>query len=260
MAKIDSRRPTVLPRDVLIRLDPRLVELYGQLPAALASRISFLVSAAQPQNVQPNRVLKFAYLYAKAEGESRGDPLAKEHTRRARLELAGQIHGVENSYQKDVEAKQTYRAGRRARQQIKASVEAIVERWRVLERVVHKHRSDLPVHAQSAFSDPILREVKKGLQEMGMACVLDEEDLTSENSRGLRHSEIAQAYIWWHLLMAPYRGKWDDMHRLALAWRMSTTMSVIQFRSSVCRLCKRTECTHRFEKTWESVLSAHSSS
>src|SRR5713226_6602789 len=137
--------PTELPRKVLSQLDPKLAELYSQLPSALASRISVLMREA-PQRIHPNRVLKFAFLYARAERLVQDDAVSKEHTKRSKLELAGAIHGLGTGYQDDVEAKQRYRRGRRARQQIKASLEAVRGKWRAFEQVVQKHRSELPVH------------------------------------------------------------------------------------------------------------------
>ena len=218
------------------------------------------MKAATPQNIHPNRVLRFAYLYSLAERSARSDPVAKEHTRRSKLELAGVIHGLRTGYRDDVEAKARYRRGRRARQQIKSSLESVLGRWTVFEQVVQKHRSDLPLHLQAPFSDSILKEVEKALKNMGKASVLDEKDLTSKDDPNPERSEVARAYIWWRLVMAPYRGKWDDMHRLALSWRMTDTTSPKQFRNKVCRILKAAKCTYEFEKSWESILSAHSSS
>jgi hypothetical protein len=255
----NSRLPTVLPREVLSQLNPKLAELYSQLPAVIASRISFLAREALPQGIHPNRVLKFAYLYATAERLAQRDAASTaasiEHTRRSKLELAGQIHGLQTGYRDEVEARQRYRRGRRARQQIKASLEALLGRWRAFEQVVQKNRSELPVHLQSRFSNAILREVGRVLQSMGISTVLDEDDLTSEKGREPERSEIAQAYIWWRSKLAPYRGKWSDMHQLAFAWHMSESASVTGFRTVVYRICKGATRTHRFEKSWESVLS-----
>jgi hypothetical protein len=73
MVKVDnSRLPTQLPREVLSKLDPGLVELYSQLPPALGSRISFLMREALPQGIHPSRVFKFAFLYATAEQLTQG--------------------------------------------------------------------------------------------------------------------------------------------------------------------------------------------
>ncbi len=247
--------PTELPRKVLSQLDPKLAELYSQLPSALASRISVLVKEALRHRIHPNRVLKFAFLYASAERRAQDDAVSKEHTRRSKLELAGAIHGLGTGYQDDVEAKQRYRRGRRARQQIKASLEAVRGKWRAFEQVVQKHRSELPVHLQSRFSNAILRDAGKTFQNMGIAIVLDEEDLAGETGGERERSEIAQAYIWWCLKLAPYRGRWNDMHQLASAWRMSPAASVGSFRAVVNRICKGATCTNWFGDSWESVLS-----
>jgi hypothetical protein len=246
--------PTELPREVLAQLDPKLAELYSQLPSGIAARISVLVRAALPQHIHPNRVLKFALLYATAERLAHDDALSIEHARRSKLELAGGIHGLQTGYRDDVEAKQRYRRGRKARQHIKASLEAVVGKWRVFKQVVQKYRSELPVHVQSRYSDAILRDVTKVLQNMGIATVLDEEDLASEGDRKRDPSAIAETYIWWCLKLPRYRGKWNDMHQLAFAWKMSPAESVESFRKVVGRICKGATCSHSFG-AWESVLS-----
>jgi hypothetical protein len=247
--------PTELPREILAKLHPKLAELYSQLPSVLASRVSVLMRVPQAQCIPPNRVLKFAFLYATAEQLAQGDAISREHARRSSLELAGEIHGLRTGYRDDAEAKQRYRRGRQARQHVKASLEAVVGKWRVFKQVVQKHRSDLPVHLQSRYSDAILREVSKVFQNMGIATVLDEEDLASEKDRERKPSPIAQTYIWWCLMLAPYRGKWNDMHQLAVAWRMSPAESVNRFRTVVGRICKGATCSYCFGKSWESVLS-----
>jgi hypothetical protein len=260
MAKgYNSRLPTELPREVLSRLDPRLRELYSQLPSALASRISDLMGQALPERIHPDRVFKFAFLYATAEvvaqRNAASKAVSKEHTRRSKLELAGGIHGLQTGYRDDVEAKQLYRRGRRVRQQIKASLEALQVRWRAFKQVVQKNREALPLHVQSRFSDEALREVGRALQNMGIAVAVDEDDLTSEKGREPECSERTQAYIWWCLNLAPYRGKWNDMHRLARAWHLSSATSVKDFRTVVSRICKGAPCADRFGTSWESVLS-----
>jgi hypothetical protein len=246
--------PTELPREVLAQLDPKLAELYSQLPSVIASRISVLMRSPQAQVIPPNRRLKFAFLYATAERLAQGDALSKEHARCSKLELAGEIHGLRDGYRDDAEAKQRYRRGRKARQQVKASLEAVVGKWRLFKQVVERHRSELPVHLQSRYSDAILHKVSNVLQNMGIATVLDEEDLASEKDCERKPSEIAQTYIWWCLKVPRYRGKWNDMHQLAVAWRMSPTGSVKSFRTVVGRICKEAPCTHWFG-AWESVLS-----
>jgi hypothetical protein len=118
-----------------------------------------------------------------------------------------------------------------------------------------KHRSELPIHLQSRFSNATLRDVGTALQNMGIAVVLDEENLAGETGPKRRRSEIAQTYVWWRVKVPPYRGKWDDMHRLASIWRMSPAGSVRQFRTVVYRIFKGVTDTTALETSWESVLS-----
>jgi hypothetical protein len=256
MNKVANRHfPAELPRAALAQLDPKLAELYSTLDAAMASRISVLVREALQQGIDPNRVLKYAFLYATAERLAQGDAISKEHTRRAKLELAGHIHGLGTGYRDDTEAHRLYRRGRKARQQIKASLEAVVGKWLIFRQVVQEHRSELPVHVQSRFSSTILDDIGKVFQSMGIATVLDEEDLASNKGGDSERSAVAQTYIWWCLKLAPYRGKWKDMHQLAFTWRMSPAASVRSFRNVVTRICKGATCPYGAGEAWESVLS-----
>jgi hypothetical protein len=256
MAKVaNTGLPVELPGDVLSRLDPRLKELHRQLPSVLAARISVLTRQALPQGIHPDRVLKFAFLCAQAERSAQGGAVSKEHRRRSKLELAGALHGLETGYRDDVGATQRYRSGRQARHQVKSSLEALLRRWRAFERFVQEHRPALPLHLQERFSDAALLEIAKRLDSMGVATVLDEEDLASRTDVPREPSEIAQTYIWWRLKMAPYRGKWSDMHQLAFAWRMSPSISLKGFRVAVSRICSGTSCVSSFGQPWESLLS-----
>jgi len=255
----NPRLPTQLPKEVLSKLDPRIIELYSQLPPALASRITQLVTLALPQRIRPDRVLKLAFLYATAEQrtwiEEASKTVSTEHTRRSRLELAGEIHGFVTGYDDEQEAARRYRRGRLARQRIKVSLEALLVRWQTFEQVVGKYRAELPAHIQPRFSDKTLREVGKVFQSLGIVTVLDEEDLTREQSHEREQSAIAQAYILWRLKMAPYRGKWNDMHQLAFAWRMSSTPSVKVFRNLVNHVSKGAVCDNPLGNSWDSILS-----
>jgi hypothetical protein len=243
-----------LPREFLSRLDPKLAASYSKLSGVLASRIAVLVEKAGSEGVHPNRVLKFAYLHAMAERRAQGEVVSQEHGRRSSLELAGQIHGLETGYNDEEEAMQRYRRGRRATQQIEASLDAVARKWRALREVVEKHRSELPEHLQPRFSEENLRDAWEKILEIIISPVVDEEDLARERFSRER-SAIAQTCIWWYLKMPPYYGKWNDMHRLAFAWRLSSTESVKNFRTVVSRTCKGAICVDSFEEPWESALS-----
>ena len=257
MAKVaNTGIPVELPAEVLSQLDPRLKELHSQLPAILASRISVLVRAARSRRIDPNRVVRYAFLYATAERQAQNDAVSEDHTRRAKRELAGEIHGFDGGYREDVEATRLFRLGRRASQKIQASFNALLGRWRAFEQVVGKNRSELPVHVQPQFADSVLSALGKRLHNMRIAIVLDEEDVTCErNGEQNRHSVITQTYIWWRLVLKPYSGKWSDMHQLARAWRMSPSMSVKDFQTVVNRSSKGASFGPPLGSPWDSVLS-----
>jgi hypothetical protein len=258
MINSDVHLPTELPQQVLSRLDPKRAELYSQIPSALASRITVLVTAALLDSVRPDRLLKYAFLHASAEQLARGSEVSKQHGVRSKAELAGALHGFDAGYSDMAEAKRRYRQGRRARQQVKASFEAAVKSWRDFEAVTRSHRSELPKHLQSRLSDETLHTLRRIYQTLGIAIVVDEEDLFKEGS-GRELSERAQTYIWWLFVMARYRGKWNDMHKLAYTWKMSPAESVAYFRTVVDRMGKRTSViAYPFGKAWDSVLSEDS--
>jgi hypothetical protein len=254
MVKIPDLRAPELPREFLARLDPELAAAYSNLSVVLASPIAILVKEAVYEGVHPNRVLKFAYLYATAERRAQGEADSKDHARRSRRELAGYIQGFKTGYRDEAEAQQRYRRGRRARQHIKASLDPVVTKWRRFVEVVEKHRSELPVHVRPLFSKAKLYEIREMLHKMEVSTVVDEEDLAQEKILRER-SVIAQTYIWWYLKMRRYYGKWNDMHRLAFVWRLSPTESVKSFRTVVSRTCKGVTCTDSFGEPWESAFS-----
>jgi hypothetical protein len=214
------------------------------------------VRAARSRRIDPNRVVRYAFLYATAERQTQSDAVSDEHTRRAKRELAGEIHGFAGGYREDAEATRLFRSGRRALQQIQASLDALLGRWRAFEQVVGKHRSELPVHVQPRFADSALSKLGKRLHNMRVAIVLEEEDLTSErDGEQNRHSVITQTYIWWRLVLGPYSGKWSDMHQLARTWRMSPSLSLKDFQTVVNRSSKGAVSVSPLGSPWDSVLS-----
>ena len=266
MAKGDkSRIPSELPEEVLYRLNPKLRELYSQLPSALASRISALMRQALPQRIHPDRVLKFAFLYATAEVVAQRTRHSFKRAYSALKTRAGWRNpwakrhglGIETMWRQS----NCTAAAAGHRQQVKASLEALQARWRAFKQVVQKHREERLARtcAITGFRMRLVGEIGEGIAEDGnRAVAADEDDLASEKGRELEHSAIAQAYIWWRLRLATYRGNWSDMHRLALAWHMSPTGSEKNFRKVVSGICKGAACTYWFGTSWESVLSQKS--
>ena len=251
----DSRLPNELPKEILRQLDPKLAKLYAVLSSAVSSRIGGLVRRALPSRIHPNLLVKYAFLYATAELQAQGDAVSKDHATRSKIELAGEIHGLRTGYWDNAEARQLYRSGRKARQQIEASLEGLLKKWKKVEHVVQKHRSDLPVHLQTRFSNECLARVSKLLHDMRKAAILDEEDILSQKGPVPELSVPAQIYVWWHFAIAPYRGKWNDMHRLAVLWRLSSSKDVETFRSMVVQICGGVKTMrYPFGTSWKSVL------
>jgi hypothetical protein len=243
----------------LNRVNPKLAEAYSRLPPAMSSRIASLVKKALPLRIHPDRLVKYAYLYVRAEVQDQGDAISKDHAIRSRTELAGELHGFQAGYLRSAEAEQRYRGGRKARQQIAASIESVLVRWKKVEQIVRKHRPALPLHLQPRFSDEGLARVRELVMELHNACLLDGSDVLRETGHTQELSEIAQTYIWWRFAMAPYRRKWADMHRLANVWRLSAAKDESTYRTVVCRICKGvSRMRYPFGSGWESILSEKS--
>jgi len=251
----NARFPSELPPGIREQLNPKLAALYSQLSPAVRSRIAALVQRALPPGIHPNRLVKYAFLYATAERQARSDAVSEDHAVRSKSELAGEIHGFRSGYRDQAEAKRLYRRGRQARQQIGASLEGLLKKWDGVEQVVQKHRSELPPHLRERFSNESLARPQKLLHDMYRATLLDEENFLSEKSRRHEPSEKAQTYEWWRCCMVRYRGKWNDMHQLALAWRLSKAVDQETFRSIVVQSSRRIKTLrYPFGKAWESAL------
>jgi hypothetical protein len=244
-----------LPQGFLDNLDPKLVELYTSVSLARASRIEALVRKALHLAISPARLFKYAFLLEHAESQMQGEEVSEDHKARSQLELAAALHGLPADYPDPAEVMRRYKAGRRARQQIKASIDAVVGEWRRLEQVVQRHRAKLPLHLHSRFTNETMSDVQKVLHKMGNATVLDEEDLVNKKDGERKLSPTAQTYVWWRSVLPTYRGKWNDMHQLAFAWKMSPTASVKRFRFVVERICKSATRSYPLERSLESVLS-----
>jgi hypothetical protein len=233
--------------------DPKLVKLCSQLSQAQSSRIADLAKKTVPLDIDSNRVIKYAFLYATAEGQVRGDEVTKDHAGRSRLELQGALHGLSTGYDQGTEAKERYRCGRRARQQVGAALDGVLIRWNKVQQVVRKHRPNLPVYQQNQFSDENLTRVSTLLHDMLRATILDEQYVDAKEDSHWP-TATAQAYLWW-LAMPPYRGKWNDMYRLAVVWRMSDAQTVDAFRKVVGRIRKSVNrVRYPFGKALESIL------
>jgi hypothetical protein len=235
--------------------DPKLAELCSRLPPTLGLRIDGLVEKARKLPIHPNRVVKYAFLLATAEQQASGDAVSKRQTRRSKGELAGELHGFPEGYERPKAAIKQYRRNRRGRQQIHASLEGGLMKWETVEQVVRKHRLSLPVHHQAEFSDERLGDVRTRMLKMFRITVLDEQFL-DEKSCGREPSVTTQTYIWWNLAHARYRGKTNEMYELAKVWKLTAVKDVETFRSMVNQACRGVQ-SMRFPigSAWESALS-----
>jgi hypothetical protein len=59
-----------LPQEILDQLDPKLAELFSAMLRTVSSRIAGLVRIALQLSIHPNRLVKYAFLYAEAERQA----------------------------------------------------------------------------------------------------------------------------------------------------------------------------------------------
>ncbi len=252
----DRRFPQKQSEEISDRLDPKLAKLCSQLPPAVGSRIESLVKMALGAFVHPNWVVKYAFLLATAEQQAHGDAVSEDHARRSKAELVGELHGYLAGYWHPAKAMELYRRGRRARQQIQASMEGCLQRWVTAEQGVRKRRPELPVYQQAKFSEERLSSVRSLLLDMARTTVLDDE-IPGKKSRSREPNVITQTFIWWHFCIAPYNGKTNEMYELAQLWQLSAAEDLETFRSIVSQACRRAKQSMRYPigSAWESVLS-----
>jgi hypothetical protein len=244
-----------LPQEIFDQLDPKLAELFSQMPFASSSRIASLVGRALQLPIHPTQLVKYAFLFAEAERQAKGDAVSEDHATRSRHELAGESHGLQTGYSDTTKARQRYRCGRRARQQIAALLQGLLTNWERVEHVVLKHREELPVYLRPTFSNEELAGIHGRLAALGRAVRLGR-DVLIEKCRGRKLTVAAQTYTWWRFAMASYRGKWNEMHRLAVAWRLSDARDVETFRRMVVRISRGVRSMHYpFGSSWQSMLS-----
>jgi hypothetical protein len=226
---------TQLSAKILEQLKPDLRVLCSRLSCELASRIAELLSRAVGLRIDPNRLVKYALLLVAAEREVVGAAISSEHTARARAELAGKYHGFEEGYEKQEEARQRHRHGRKARQRIAASLSGVLRSWKKAQHVIGKNRRDLPMHAQTAVSAENLKVVADALYEIYWSIELGNAHALKGGSREKGSTLSIQTYVLWHNVMPKYKGKWKEMHELARAWRLTRCRGTDSFRLMVLR-------------------------
>jgi hypothetical protein len=116
-----------------------------------------------------------------------------------------------------------------------ASLDGLIKKSKNFEQLAHKHRRDLPVQNQQRLSAESLEAVGKTLGSLRTSLFL-ENDVLSKEHRTPPLSTRAKTYSFWRFEVPNYRGKWNDMHRLAVAWRLSAAKDVETFRTMVKRV------------------------
>jgi hypothetical protein len=207
----------------------------GRLPLPVSRRITELVTKVLPLKGDLDRIVPYAFLFTIVERHAKGEVISSEHTRSSWHELAGLIHGLQTGYRDEQEAATQYRRGRRARQILAASLDGVMTKWRKFHQLVNKHQLDLPLHNQERLARETLDGIRKALESMRTSLIL--EDSVLSKGRQLRPlSTTAKTYTMWRFGVPGYRGKWSDMYRLAVAWRLTYAQDVETFRSIVARL------------------------
>jgi hypothetical protein len=273
-SRIGRGEPTkaLSPHELAQKLEPKLAELYLGLPITRFSRIAELYAEVPAEffsgvaqggkrvrlaQITPDRVLKYAVLVAAAEKTAQED-VSTENEVRARAELLGKTYGFEEGYHKPAEARSLDKRGRRARQQIEASLQGAEQKWQNTEQVIRKHRSEIPLHLQEVLSDERLAVVEQSLRDMRRTVALPPKKKSGRQPRR-RPRELtvaSQTFLWWHHILPSYRGKWNDMHRLAGAWGLSNVQDVETFRILVKKQVRKITTLHfPFGGRWRKILS-----
>jgi hypothetical protein len=115
------------------------------------------------------------------------------------------------------------------------SLDGVIAKWKRFRQLVDKHRLDLPVHNRQQLSPKSLETIRKTLAGLRTSLFL-EDDVLRKAQRTPHLSISSKTYSLWRFVIPSYRGKWSDMHRLAVAWRLSRAKDVDAFRGMVMRV------------------------
>ncbi len=152
-----------LPETVIDQLDPKLAKLCSEMPSELSLRIGELVRQALRVPIHPNRLVKYAFLFASAQLLVERDAHSREHATAARAELAGEFHGLGKESSDGAEAQRRYNRGRRARQQVASSLNSLQMKCQAVEKIAQKYHLDLPVHLQQQLIHKKIAAIRKEL-------------------------------------------------------------------------------------------------
>ena len=145
---------------------------------------------------------------------------------------------MRDGYAEPNEAEKEYRQGRKALQIVHNSSYSASIAVRRLHRVLTTHRSELPQHIRDSFPPEKIQMMLDILRDLWEATEPREDSLRAK--KRLCRSDFSatkEAYIWWHDRGPTNRGRWNDMHAVARAWRLTGIKDVESFRRYVHRKC-----------------------
>ena len=157
-----------------------------------------------------------------------------QKTKDEQVLVAALEHGI---YERDPKmARVAYAAACRAQQEVHASATGCSIRLRKLETLLNTRYQSIRTDVMARFPLP----------DLEAACRLIRDFATATKPHGrwadvkFAKSELSltipgHTFIWWTLLPT-YRGKWTDMHELAICWRLTAANDLDTFQRSVRRL------------------------
>jgi hypothetical protein len=200
--------------------------------------IQDLVIRAAKSGVAPKRVKVYARFLAYAQAHKDGDIVDADHAFRSLRESVGNLHGVHDGYAQPNEAEKEYGQGRKACQFVHSSTLSAIVAMRRPHSVLTKRQGELPQDIRDSFPPEKIKIMLDSLKDLGESTEPVEHYLTA-NQRLCRSDFNAtrQAYIWWHDHGPSNRDRWNDMHAVARAWRLTGIKDVGSFRRYVLHVC-----------------------
>lgn len=233
------------------------------------SEIRHRVSQAQHLGIMPDRLYEYAYLHECALCAVQRDGATQASSIDALYASYGSIYGFGDGANDHKRVEQFYRDSRQKAQSIHATAVSLMARLTDFENLCLRESTALPrdffkginlvsgLHGTCDLLYLVMARAASliSLPESGYPGQVDDElaalregkeyepdhllrNLARLNAELPTHSALT--LVWWHTGIANYRGKWKDMHGLAIEWKLSTAADIENFRKYLKRLSKRT--------------------
>ena len=200
--------------------------------------IQDLVIRAAKTGVAPKRVKVYARFLAHAQACEEGEIVEADHAFRSLRESVGNLHGMHDGYAQPNEAEKEYRQGRQARQFVHSSAFSAIVAMRRLHSVLTTRQGRLPQDLRESVPPEKIQMILDTLRDLWESTEPVEDYL--KLNEGLCRSDFSatkQAYILWHDQGPAHHDRWNDMHAVARAWRLTGIKDVASFRRYVLRIC-----------------------